>query len=29
MAAALPDVCICYDCELGYDYVERLFVHIE
>ena len=27
MAAALPDVCICYDCELGYDDVECLFVH--
>ena len=27
MAAALPDVCICYDCELCYDDVERLFVH--
>ena len=26
MAAALPDVCICYDCELGYDDVECLFV---
>ena len=27
MAAAPPDVCRCYDCELGYDDVERLFVH--
>ena len=27
MAAAPPDVCRFYDCELGYDDVERLFVH--
>ena len=27
MAVAPPDVCRLYDCELGYDDVERLFVH--
>ena len=27
MAAAPPDVCRCYDCELGYDDLESLFVH--
>ena len=29
MAAALTDPCISYDCELGYDDVECLFVHKE